>query len=195
MADDECRGDTLEDRSVPVKNPFGKKDFVVKLPARCDLLNPADEAKALAAVRWFTAYTLKPHMMVWLSGLAAKLSNKEFADEMKAGLCGIEHCVDELAATITGDVPSQSFHEKVWRHVPDLLFPRHDWAELTRRLMPLMINHFTSIRCMKVVEANTCRRDPLEQGDFFDHILSKRSGRLEKRRLTADAMLNTITYM
>ncbi|WKY02398.1 hypothetical protein Q1695_016001 [Nippostrongylus brasiliensis] len=134
-------------------------------------------------------------MMVWLSGLAAKLSNKEFADEMKAGLCGIEHCVDELAATITGDIPSQSFHEKVWRHVPDLLFPRHDWAELTRRLMPLMINHFTSIRCMKVVEANTCRRDPLEQGDFFDHILSKRSGRLEKRRLTADAMLNTITYM
>lgn len=45
------------------------------------------------------------------------------------------------------------------------------------------------------MEANTCRRDPLEQGDFFDHILSKRSGKLEKRRSTASAMLETITYM
>ncbi|PIO60579.1 hypothetical protein TELCIR_17924 [Teladorsagia circumcincta] len=48
---------------------------------------------------------------------------------------------------------------------------------------------------MNVVEANTCRRDPLEQGDFFDHILSKRSGKLEKRRSTANAMRETIAYM
>ncbi|KHJ89586.1 hypothetical protein OESDEN_10586 [Oesophagostomum dentatum] len=48
---------------------------------------------------------------------------------------------------------------------------------------------------MNVVEANTCRRDPLEQGDFFDHILSKRSGKLEKRRSTANAMHDTIAYM
>ncbi|VDO21534.1 unnamed protein product [Heligmosomoides polygyrus] len=180
MANDQQMMDiALEEHVITLRNPFGKKDFLVKVPSARQQDNFVWEVKALAAV----------------SGLPSKFSNKELADEVKAGLCGIENCINELLAVILGEHQSQSFCDKVWQHVPDLLFPRHDWAELTRRLMPLMINHFTSIRCMNVVEANTCRRDPLEQGDFFDHILSKRSGKLEKRRSTASAMLETITYM
>nr|CDJ96278.1 Cullin domain containing protein [Haemonchus contortus] len=182
-------------RLVSVKNPFGKKDFTVKIPDGSLQTDSTWEFRAIAAVRWFIADTLKPHMMVWFSGLPSKFSNKELADEVKCGLCATENCINELLSIVMADNPLQNFSEKIWRHVPDLLFPRHDWAEWTRRLMPLMINHFTSIRCMNVVEANTCRRDPLEQGDFFDHILSKRSGKLEKRRFTANAMRETIAYM
>ncbi|EYB86756.1 hypothetical protein Y032_0273g971 [Ancylostoma ceylanicum] len=183
-------------RRISVKNPFGKKEFTIKLPVG-NLASGGRvwETSALAAVRWFIADTLKPHMLVWLSSLPSKFSNKELADEVKSGLSSMEECIDEVLREVLGDCVSDNFCNEVWRHVPDLLFPRHDWAELTRRLMPLMINHFTSIRCMNVVEANTCRRDPLEQGDFFDHILSKRSGKLEKRRSTANAMHDTIAYI
>ncbi|EPB70174.1 cullin family protein [Ancylostoma ceylanicum] len=125
-----------------------------------------------APVGWFIADTLKPHMLVWLSSLPSKFSNKELADEVKSGLSSMEECIDEVLREVLGDCVSDNFCNEVWRHVPDLLFPRHDWAELTRRLMPLMINHFTSIRCMNVVEANTCRRDPLEQGRFqLNHLV------------------------
>ncbi|ETN72028.1 hypothetical protein NECAME_14004 [Necator americanus] len=86
-------------------------------------------------------------MFVWLSGLPSKFSNKELADEVKSGLCGLEECIDEMLAAVFHDFASENLHKEIWRHVPDLLFPRHDWAELTRRLIPLMINHFTSIRC------------------------------------------------
>ncbi|KAK6011236.1 hypothetical protein OSTOST_23690 [Ostertagia ostertagi] len=182
-------------RIVPVKNPFGKKDFAVKVPVGNLESDPIWEVEAIAAVRWFIADTLKPHIMVWLSGLPSKFSNKELADEVNSGFRATENCINELLLAVVSGNISSNFSDKIWRHVPDLLFPRHDWAEWTRRLMPLMINHFTSIRCMNVVEANTCRRDPLEQGDFFDHILSKRSGKLEKRRSTANAMRETIAYM
>ncbi|KAJ1359507.1 hypothetical protein KIN20_018264 [Parelaphostrongylus tenuis] len=180
MVDDQVMHDVASEKKVlSIKNPFGKKKFTVEIPVGGPQDGRVWETKALAAVRWFIADTLKPHMMVWLSGLPSKFANKELADELKAGLWATEKCIDELLDEVLrgcADCTAESFYEEIWNHVSDLLFPRHDWAELTQRLTPFMINHFTSIRCMLVVEANTCRRDALEQGNFFDHILSKRSG-------------------
>ncbi|KJH41934.1 cullin family protein [Dictyocaulus viviparus] len=186
---------SIEKRLISIKNPFGKKNFSLELPIGGLENDHIWEKQAMEAVRWFIADTLKPHMVVWLSGLPSKFANKELADEFKTGFCALESCINELIVAVLGESSMQNFCNEIWKHAPDLLFPRHDWAELTQRLMPLMINHFTSIRCMIVVEANICRRDLLEDGEFFDHILSKRSGRLEKRRTAVSAMRDTIAYM
>lgn len=46
-------------------------------------------------------------MLVWLSGLPSKFSNKELADEVKAGLCGIENCINEVRLVFFGNAVVQ----------------------------------------------------------------------------------------